>query len=78
MLNTATDTEKEGSFTDLKVGEEIRQKYFAKTCKHPKSFPRFVNEQGIPYIRLNGKRRLYSERAVEEWLESRTVGRRAR
>ena len=33
-----------------------------------------VHSAGIPYVRINARRFLFEESAINAWLESRTVG----
>jgi predicted DNA-binding transcriptional regulator AlpA len=42
------------------------------------SFWAAVRKAGIPHIRINPRRIVFEEAAVRAWIESKTVGRRAR
>lgn len=36
-----------------------------------------VRASGIPYIRINARRCLFDEAAVQQWLDERTIGKAA-
>jgi hypothetical protein len=42
--------------------------------KSSSSFWQFVQSNGVPHIRLNSRRIMFSERAVHDWLLKRSVG----